>query len=360
MRTMEASSYVCPNCGAAMEFNSDAQKMVCSHCNHMMTVEELQEYYDRIDEAFPEEEDSVYGEFEMEERNGDFKVYRCQGCGAEILADEHTAAAFCTFCGRPSLFEDRLTGALLPEYVIPFKIKKEAAAEIYKKWTKRGLLTPSILKSQFTIDRITGIYVPFWLYDFNADIKMRARCTNVRRKVSGDYEYVYTDYFIVDREVETEYRKIPADASEKMPDDIMDKLEPFMYNELEPFEMPYLSGYYAEKYNYKSEEMALRVENRVKKYIYEAARNTITGYSTVNVTNKQIQLGRKKASYALFPVWVLNYTYKGQNYLFTLNGQTGKIVADRPISKSKGAIWFSAITTVSFTILFLAGRLLGW
>lgn len=361
MGTMEASSYVCPNCGAPMEFDSETQKMICSHCNHMMTVEELQEHYDKIDEAFPEDNEGggVYGEFEMEERNGDFKVYRCQGCGAEILTDEHTAATFCSFCGRPSLMEDRLTGALLPEYVIPFKIKKESAVEIYKKWTKKGLLTPSMLKSRAAIDKITGIYVPFWLFDYNADMKMRARCTNVRRKVSGDYEYIYTDHFVADREVETEYLKIPADASEKMPDDIMDKLEPFMYNELEPFEMPYLSGFYAEKYNYKSDEMASRVENRVRNYIFEAARHTITGYSTVSVTNQHVRLGRKKASYALFPVWILNYTYKGKNYLFALNGQTGKIVADRPISRSKGAAWFSVIMAVSFTILFIAGRLLG-
>ena len=359
---MEASSYVCPNCGAPMQFDGEKQKMVCSHCDHMMTVAELDEHYEQIDESFADDngEDNIYGEFEREERNGEFKVYRCQGCGAEVLADENTAATVCSFCGRPSLMEDRLTGALLPDYVIPFKIGRDSAVELYKTWTKKGALTPSILKSKATIDKITGMYVPFWLFDFSADMQMRAECTNVRRKRVGDYEYVHTDHYLVDREVETEYLKIPADAAEKMPDDIMDKLEPFMYNELKEFEMPYLSGYYAEKYNYNSNEMAPRAEKRVKQYIYDATRDTIRGYSTVNVVKQHIKLGRKKASYALFPVWILNYTYKGQAYMFALNGQTGKIVADRPVSKAKGAVWFSAIGSISFALLFMAGRLLGW
>lgn len=358
---MEASSYVCPNCGAPIEFDSSVQQMVCSHCGHVMTVEELQEYYDRIDEEFGEDNnsDSVFGNFEVEERNGDFEIYRCQGCGGEILTNENTTASFCSFCGRPSLMKDRLTGALLPEYVLPFKIPRESASEQYKKWAKRGLLTPSIFKSRSTINKITGIYVPFWLFDFNAYMRMHAKCKNVHRKITGDYENVYTEYFDVDREVEAEYLKIPADASKKMPDDIMDKLEPFVYSELERFEMPYLSGYYAEKYDYQSSEMSPRVESRVKKYIYEATRSTIVGYSSVNVTNQQTRLERKKASYALLPVWILNCTYRGKNYLFALNGQTGKIVADRPISKIKSVAWFVGITSISFAILYLAGRFFG-
>lgn len=358
---MEASSYVCPNCGAPMEFDSSTQQMRCSHCNHVMTVEALQEHYDRIDTEFggDNDEDRVFGDFEIEGRNGDFRIYRCQGCGGEILTDENTTATFCSFCGRPSLMKDRLTGALMPEYVLPFKIKKDMAVQMYKKWTGHGLLTPSVFLSGSTINKIAGVYVPFWLFDYNANIKIHAKCTKTRRKVSGNYEYVYTDHFDVVREVEADYLKIPADASEKMPDEIMDKLEPFEYSGLEHFEMPYLSGYYAEKYDYQSDEMAIRAEGRVKSYIYEAARSTIMGYSTVSVTNQRVQLERKKASYALLPVWILNCTYRGKNYLFALNGQTGKIVADRPVSMKKGAAWFGGIGVVCFTVLYLLGRFLG-
>lgn len=360
---MDTRSYVCPNCGAPMEFDSGLQKMHCSHCENTMTVDEIENYYRELDRQYDHEstlteEDDVDGVFEETAGTGDFKVYRCQGCGAEILTEEHTAATFCSFCGRPSMMEDRLTGQLMPSVLIPFKIKKEGATEIYTAWSKKGLLTPSKLKSQATIEKITGIYVPFWLYDYNAEIQVSAKCTRTRSETRGDYRYVHTDHFMAERDIETEYLKIPVDASEKMPDDVMDKLEPFSYSDLTGFEMAFLSGYYAEKYNYDSNQMAPRAENRVRQYVYQTAMNTINGYSSVTVVNRHTKLGRRCVKYALLPVWILNYKYKNKDYMFAMNGQTGKIVADRPISTGKMAGWFSGILLGIFTVLQLIGRFL--
>ena len=138
----------------------------------------------------------------------------------------------------------------------------------------------------------------------------------------------------------------------------MDKLEPFSYSDLTGFEMAFLSGYYAEKYNYDSNQMAPRAENRVRQYVYQAAMNTINGYSSVTVVNRHTKLGRRCVKYALLPVWILNYKYKNKDYMFAMNGQTGKIVADRPISTGKMAGWFSGILLGIFTVLQLIGRFL--
>lgn len=357
---MEASSFSCPGCGSVMVFDSEKQKMVCTHCDNSMTLDELDKYY-HIGENMQKSEmqGSAGGEFQEEYNTGDLKVYKCRGCGAEVLTDDNTAATFCSFCGRPSLMEDRLTGALLPKYVIPFKIDKESVVKMYSAWAKKGILTPSTLRSKAVIEKITGMYVPFWLYDYNAEMKMDANCTKVRSEIQGDYKYVHTDHYMVKRDVEADYIKIPADASEKMPDDIMNKLEPFTYSQLKEFDMMYLSGYYAEKYNYDSEQMAPRVEARVRSYIYDLTRSSITGYSTVNVISQNLRLQKCGAKYVMLPVWMLNYTYNGVNGTFAINGQTGKIVAERPISKIKMAGWFVGISTVAFIILLLAGRFLG-
>ncbi len=411
---MEVKSYICPSCGSVMQFDVVEQKMVCMHCGTKMGVHEVEQNYENVnhssdhvnhpvenvgftdgmnnmnpmgamnhgmnsmdaadntwdgadnawngaDNAWNGTDNAWNGTDDGGLERATFKVYRCGGCGAEVLTDDYTAATFCSFCGRPSLMEDRLSGALMPEYVIPFKIKKDDAVEVYKKWVKKGKLTPSLLKSQATIDKITGMYVPFWLYDYDTQIYINAKCTRVRRRVSGNYEITDTDHFAVTRDMEAEFDRIPADASEKMPDDMMDKLEPFMYREMVKFEMPYLSGYYSERYNYNSQEMQPRVEKRVRSYIEQTGMETITSkhYSSVNVLQKNIQMRNLRASYALLPVWILNYSYNGISGMFTLNGQTGKIVADRPVSKKKAAGWFTGITMVTFTILMLLGRFLG-
>lgn len=347
----------CPNCGANMHFNSEKQNMHCDYCGTELSVEEVSG--EEREKEREEEKEEAKEKTEQKKPEGNFKVYKCPSCGAELLTDEYTAATFCNFCGNSSLIEDRLTGELMPEQVIPFKISKEKAKEIYKKWTKKGLLTPKSFARQSTIEKIGGIYVPFWLYDYHSRAKLTAACTRVRREVHGNTEYIHTDNFRVVRDVDTEYLKVPADASKKMPDDIMDKLEPFHYTDMTGFEMPYLSGYSAERYNYSSSEISPRVEARINDYIYSLARDSISGYSTVAVTDQDIHHRNEDAKYTLFPVWMLSYKFNNQNYIIAINGQTGKIVGSLPISKKRSAAWFFGITIVLSIIFYIIGRLFG-
>lgn len=351
--------YKCPSCGAAMVFESNSQKMRCEHCGTELTVEELEEIHRQGEDT---EEEKVYSQAEHEDDFGkekaDFKKYTCPGCGAEILTDEHTAAAFCSYCGTPGLMEDRLNGEQTPAQIIPFKIDRQRAEEIYRSFCKRGVLTPKDFTKASTIEKISGIYVPFWLYDYRANAKIEAKCTKVRVERRGDMEYTHTKHFRVHRDVSDEYLKVPADASEKMPDDIMEKLEPFQYQDMVEFRMPYLSGYMAEKYNYTSEEMAKRVEERIYAYILEEARRTIKGYSTTAVMGERVHIDRRAAKYTMFPVWILNYRYKEKNYVFAINGQTGKFVGKLPISMKKAAGWFAGVSAAAYIILMLAGGIL--
>ena len=111
---------------------------------------------------------------------------------------------------------------------------------------EKGMLTPKELSRKSTIEKISGVYVPFWLYDYSARTMMSANANKVRTTRRGDTEYTYTDHFDVYRDVSAEFKRIPADASEKMPDEQMDMLEPYNYSEITDFAMPYLSGYLSE------------------------------------------------------------------------------------------------------------------
>lgn len=352
-----------------MEFDGATQKLKCNHCGFSISVDEYESQSGKGDrgqgngetsQAFKDKDtdnrDAKQGDREAEK----VKVYHCQSCGAELVADKFTSATICGFCGNPSLVEDRLTGDFMPSLVIPFKIDKEGAKSIYRGWVKKGPLTPKALSSKSTIEKITGVYVPFWLYDFNAQDNMQATATRTRTERHGDYQYIYTDHYSVYRSVRADFDKIPADASEKMPDDAMDKLEPFHYQEMIQFQMPYLSGYFSEKYNFTSDQIENRARNRVNDYITDITRGTINGYSTVSVLENQVSATNLNDEYALFPVWMLNYRYNGKNFQFMLNGQTGKIVADRPISKKRALAWFAGISVGTFIITLIGGILILW
>lgn len=335
--------YKCPNCGAAMEFDSDTQKLGCKRCGTQIDVETY------------EKDSAASGE--QREKVPNMKIYNCQSCGAQLVADEYTSATFCSYCGNPTLVEDRLQGEFKPQLIIPFKINKEQAVDIYRKWLKKGPLTPKELSTSSTIEKISGVYVPFWLYSYNARTQMNAHANKVRTTRRGDTEYTYTDHFDVYRDVHAEFDRIPADASEKMPDRQMDMLEPYDYSDIEGFAMPYLSGYLSERYNYTSDEIESRVKERADDYITDIARGTIQGYTSVSVIGNNVSMRLKNNEYALLPVWMLNFKFKNKEFHFYLNGQTGKIVADRPISAVKAAAYGVIIFVVVLIITMIGGLL---
>ena len=187
---------------------------------------------------------------------------------------------------------------------------------------------------------------------------MVASAEKIRTRRSGDTEYTYHDHFHVYRDVEADFQRIPADASEKMEDGAMDKMEPYLYNELEPFAPAYLQGYLSERYNLTHQEMEPRVNRRVDKYITEMTRDTIVGYSTVSVRSNRIRRSNYNVQYVLLPVWVLNCRYQNKDFQFMLNGQTGKIVADRPISKLRALAWGAGIFAATLIITMLGGLLI--
>ena len=54
-----------------------------------------------------------------ENQNAQYVSYLCQNCGAEIVAEEQTAATFCVYCGNAAILKNKLSGSFAPDKVIP-------------------------------------------------------------------------------------------------------------------------------------------------------------------------------------------------------------------------------------------------
>ncbi len=374
---MSTITYKCPSCGAAIEYDGTSGMLTCHYCHLTMPVEEYDQKYtdahrnsdssqsyntqNNNQNANNTNNHNQNNTYEDNNNSGEeVKIFHCQSCGAELVTDPYTSATICGFCGNPSLVEDRLEGNFKPKYIIPFKFDKNEAVKKYKSWVRKGLLTPRTLCSQSTIEKITGIYVPFWLYDFNSTDHMVATATRTRSEIHGEYKFVYTDHYSVTRDTQAQFSRIPADASIKMEDNLMDMLEPFNYNSLTDFSMPYLSGYMSEKYNFTDNDMITRVLARSNQYITDLTRNTIIGYGSVTIMNNQPSSIETRSDYALLPVWMLNYRFNGRDYKFLLNGETGKIVADRPISTLRAVVIGVIIFIIVLILAVIGGLLLKW
>lgn len=363
--------YKCPDCGADMAFDSTSGMLSCSSCGRKDNIENYPKSTFSSDEEFQQNDepdiDETFGEFEeFEEKTStttygadEATEYKCNNCGATLITTADTAATSCSYCGAPVILGDRLSGSLAPSKVLPFTISKEQAQEAFKKWCKKGLLAPKGFMNADRVKNITGMYVPFWLFDLNGRGEADALCTKVRTYERGNYIYTETKHYSVHRKVDLNYSKIPVDASEKMDDRLMDKMEPYNYNQLKEFNAPYLAGYIAEKYNYTDKDLFPRVKARTEGYVTTYIRSTITGYSTVNIQNKVIDVRQRNADYTLLPVWMICYDYKQAEHTFAMNGQTGKIVGKPPISIKKAVGWFCGVSTVSFIIIKAIALALG-
>jgi len=345
-------TYKCPNCGAQMYFNAAKGALVCDHCGNTMTVQEAgiddpELYTQAPDEGVDTDGDQV-------------NEYSCPACGAKLVTDKETSATVCAFCGSGTLIPSRMSGDFKPNCIIPFKVEKKEAQKSLKEWAKSFKLTPTAFQSAAIMDKLTGIYVPFWLYSATATADLSAEGRQIEKTTTETEEITTTRYYEVERTVRNTYVGVPVDASEKMPDDAMSGLEPYNYDELTDFRMPYLSGFQAEKYNNPSEHYENTAWKAIEEDIIDAAEETIEGYDETGVKFSKADLAGKRHEFALLPVWSLAYKYGGKTYPVYVNGQTGKIDGTLPLSKGKVAIRFAiffAVFTVLALVLGLAAKM---
>ena len=308
--------YKCPCCGGAIEFDSSLQKMKCPYCDNEFEMETLASYDDALKSEAADDmqwKTEAGGEWSEGETEG-LRVYVCKSCGGEIVGDETVGATACPYCDNPVVMMGQFAGDLKPDYVIPFKLDKKAAIAALKKHYGGKKLLPKVFSSQNHIEEVKGIYVPFWLFDADAEANIRYKATKTRHWSDSSYNYTETSYYSVLRGGTLGFERVPVDGSSKMDDTLMESIEPYNFSDAVDFQTAYLSGYLADKYDVTAEASIERANERVKKSTEDAFRSTVQGYDSVTAENLGIQLQNGTAKYALFPVWLLNTKWNGTQY----------------------------------------------
>ena len=372
----QVTNYQCPACTGPLHFVGASGKLECDYCGSTYDVAEIEALYAEKEAKAAEtqqkeeqkqtakKQEAAEGGWDTSDMSDDWgddadamRAYSCPSCGAELICDETTAATSCPYCGNPTVVPGKFAGALKPEYVLPFKLTKEDAVKALKAHYKGKPFLPKAFSAENHVQEIKGVYVPFWMFDGKATGSAQYEATRSRCYTSGDYEVTETDHFDVFREGSISFEKVPVDASSKMPDDYMDSIEPFDYKELKRFSTAYLPGFLADKYDVSVEDCHERADTRCEGSLVAALGDTVTGYDSCVPVSHDVKLRRGKVHYALLPVWLLCTKWQGKNYLFAMNGQTGKLVGDLPTSAGKFWGTFAAISAV-LTALISAGYLL--
>lgn len=325
----------CPQCGAPLQFDPASGNLLCEYCGYTLYIQA-----EPADEA--QQEAPAFSSAAFEGKPGEYPIYNCRSCGAEIIAPRETAALTCPYCRNNIVLTDKVSGCLKPDGILPFKISHDQLAGVIHNFTKGKPFLPPRFFEAAEKGEITGIYVPFWVYDgeIGGEVSFNAHITRMHRE--GNFRVEDTAHFVLERSGDMVFSNIPADASEKMRDDYMDSLEPFPMQDVKPFDMKYLSGFTADRFDVTADEARTRAQRRMLNSALGILESQLTaGYSGVTVRHNGLRLRAENIHYYLLPVYYYSVTYKGTEYTYAINGATGKMVGRLPSDKSlKQAYWW--------------------
>lgn len=297
----------CKNCGGALKYDVEADKLFCGHCSTYCQVED----------------------FDMkgaEQETMDTEIYHCTSCGSELMVNNVESATYCAYCGQPTIVFDRVAKVKRPKYIVPFSISKEQAYEKILARFGSGRFVPQSVK-EFTPDIIRGIYIPFMVYQVDYQDKQIIQSYKEFRGETSDY---HTNY----REAESKFVNVTVDASKDFDDESSQRLEPYDLSKKRPFHEGYLSGYYADCADEEEESTREKAVKRCADLFQMAVYDTIPGDVKLVLDNNPKSRVRM-AEQVMLPVWFVMFREKEKKYTVMVNGQTGKIVGTAPLDKRK-------------------------
>ncbi len=349
----EILNFKCPCCGAKLTFSGKTEEMTCEFCDASFTMEQAKEAQEaeKEDAAASDMTWTTSEHLLIKDENGKVQGYRCPSCSAEMVADEHTAATECPYCGNQAIIPQSFDGIYKPDYVIPFAVDKEKAKSAMKDFVKGKKLLPKSFTDNNRIDSMTGLYVPFWLYSCKAKGSITYEGIKTKTWEDSNYKYEKKDHFRVRRSGEMRFNKIPVDASTKMDDQTMESLEPYDMSKAVPYDAAYFSGYLADRYDVEEKDAQPRANERVQNTFRDKMEEQVTGYSSHEKKAENINLSEAKAEYAMFPVWMMTSKYEGKSYTFGINGQTGEMVGALPVDMGKFYKYLALGTAIAMLVL---------
>ena len=205
------------------------------------------------------------------------------------------------------------------------------------------------------------LYVPYWLFDCDAQGNIVYDAEKKSTTRQGNYEIENVEHYIVRRAGSMSFENIPVDGSEKLDNKITESLEPYDLNAAVPFQPAVLAGAMADHADVDAAACEGRAVERVENSMEAELRNTVKGYSTVRERSKNIYAEGGKVTPVLMPVWLITTEKEGKTYTFAINGQTGKLTCDVPSNKGMafgiGAGAFAGVFGIAALVMYLIDKL---
>lgn len=365
---MAVVSYKCPNCDGPLKFKPDIQQFLCEYClskfdkTSIERPAETDSSQEKVDNEVEQQKDineninkseSDSDESKREEFAKEAIAYSCPSCGAEIITTTTTAATTCYYCHNPVIISGRLDKNLKPDKIIPFYISREKAVERFKELCAKKKFLPPDFYSESQIEKLAGIYYPYWLIGAEVEGAMTSNARKTRTWQTGNMQYTETTNYRLIRNGKIDLHGISVTAFKNEDRDIFKYVCPYDDEKRIEFAMSYLSGFQAEKRDLEKTDLREEVQKKVKSISENTLQDTMKGFGAVTSEIKKFNIVNENWEYVLYPIWIMTYIFNGTTYRYALNGQTGKIYGELPVSKTKLSLLFASVVLTVFILVFL-------
>lgn len=351
----KAERQLCANCGGTIKWNIAKQQLECASCRTPYvpetTVERVEEhdfdgYVQREGErvSFPEDTTIV-----------------CGGCGARIAVDEFCTATVCPMCGSTQLLEERQEAGVPPDGLIPFRIDRETAQQNFSRWVKSRWFAPNQLKRACQGGKLQGVYLPFWTFDaeVTTDYRGQGGNTHTYRDSKGN-THSRINWRPVRGTVGGHYDDLQVCAALNTASQVVEKVLPYnTWENTVPFSHSYLSGFLAEHYAIPATQAVETAKSQIRDgQIHEAEQDIRShGFSHTRVDDINITYHSVTYKHVLLPAWTSAFTYNGKQYIYIVNGESGKVGGQRPYSIPKIAAAVAVgVAAAAALMFFFEGR----
>jgi LSD1 subclass zinc finger protein len=355
-------TFPCGGCGAKLTFAPGTTTLKCEYCGHTNAIHESDERIEELDF------DTYLKALEGNQETFTEEHVRCDKCGAEQNLPSNLFASMCSFCGANIVSKSYANRRIKPKSIIPFGIDKRKAQDDFRKWVRGLWLAPGELKKYAESDAsVTGTYIPFWTYDCRTSTDYRGErgevyYTNETREVrNAQGETVtqtervqHTNWTPASGHVDYFHDDVLVLGSQTLPRELRGATTTWDLKALVPYQAEFVSGYRAEAYQVGLREGYPLAKEQIDAKIYSLVRADIGG-DTQRVNDLATRYSDIKFKHVLLPVWVSAYRFRNKTYRFLVNGQTGEVAGESPLSWQKMTWLIVGIVILVLVAIALSG-----
>jgi hypothetical protein len=252
--------------------------------------------------------------------------FQCDQCGASMSYDASSKRLRCPFCGSEKMSERTDARTLKPSAIVPFVVQHSQVEQLLRTWLSQGFWKPGDASQSSIVDKVTQVYVPFWVFSATTETAWTADSSAVTSGARGNWRPMSGTR-------RGEYQGILVGASGTLTPLEIKEIAPFDLSDSVAPESLDLSNIIVEEFRVTRRDARGQAAFYVEQLESTQSEQVVPG--NIRNLNVNVRLQSMRSEPVLLPIWIMVYQYRNQPFRVLVNGQTGEVYGVAPFSYAK-------------------------